>query len=279
VFSDLTSKVNRERAVLVMIPLLMLQIALLSLQIENSSGTLLLRTWVMGAQAPVLAASSSIAGGIRSAWRDYVWMVGARAENEQLRETVQRLSLLNSAYEQVRLENDRLRRLISLSSGMNYRTIGARVVGRTPEFLSNVIYIDRGSQDGIRIDAPVLSGDGIIGKINLVSGHQSQVQLITNPDAALGAMLEKTRTSGVLSGSGDPLLDLNYISNTEQVNPGDVVVSSGLDGIFPKGLAIGKVVDANKTKGVFLSVKVKPYMDLIHIEEVAVLLNEIKSKE
>ncbi len=105
-----------------------------------------------------------------------------------------------------------------------------------------------------------------------MSGHQSQVQLITNPDASVGAMLERSRTPGVLRGSGDLVLDLNYIGNTEQVAPGDVVLSSGLDGIFPKGLMIGRVVESNKGKGVFRSIKVEPVMDLIHLEEVSVLL-------
>jgi rod shape-determining protein MreC len=276
VSSDLSSKVNRERAVLVMIPLLVLQIALLSLQIEGPSGTILLKTWVLGVQAPVIAVSSSIAQGIRNVWQHYVWTVGARAENVRLRETVRQLSLLNSAYEQAREENERLRRLISLSGDMKYRTLGARVVARTPSFLSNVIYIDRGSKDGIHVDAPVLSGDGIIGKTLLVTTHQSQVQLITNPDASLGAMLEKTRTPGVLSGSGDLLLNLNYISSTEEIAAGDIVLSSGLDDIFPKGLAVGKVVSVRKGKGVFQSIKVEPFMDLIHIEEVVVLLNELQ---
>jgi rod shape-determining protein MreC len=259
-----------------MIPLLVLQIALLSLQIEGPSGTILLKTWVLGVQAPVIAVSSSIAQGIRNVWQHYVWTVGARAENVRLRETVRQLSLLNSAYEQAREENERLRRLISLSGDMKYRTLGARVVARTPSFLSNVIYIDRGSKDGIHVDAPVLSGDGIIGKTLLVTTHQSQVQLITNPDASLGAMLEKTRTPGVLSGSGDLLLNLNYISSTEEIAAGDIVLSSGLDDIFPKGLAVGKVVSVRKGKGVFQSIKVEPFMDLIHIEEVVVLLNELQ---
>jgi rod shape-determining protein MreC len=279
VFSDLSLKVNRERAALVMIPLLVLQIALLSLQIESPSGTLLIKTWVLGAEAPVIAVSSSIASGVRNLWLKYVWMVGARAENERLRQTVHQLSLLNSAYEQAKQENDRLRRLTSLSDSMNYQTIAARVVARTPSFLSNVIYIDRGSRDGIRVNAPVLSGDGIVGKTVLVSGYQSQVQLITNPDASLGAMLKKTRTPGVLSGSGDQLLNLTYIRNTEQIVPGDIVLSSGLDGIFPKGLTIGKVVDSRKGKGVFQSIKVEPNLDLIHIEEVVILLEKRRPEE
>jgi rod shape-determining protein MreC len=274
VSSELIPNVNKERAGLVLIPLLILQIVLLSLQIEGPSGTLLIKTWALAAQAPIIAASSSITGGIRYVWHSYIWMVGARAENKQLRETVRQLSLLNIAYEEALQENIRLRQLVSLSDNMAFKTITAKVVARTPSFLSNVIYINRGLKDGVYVDAPVISGAGIIGRTVIVSRHQAQVQLITNPDASMGAMLKSTRAPGILKGSGDLLLDLDYIGNTEEAAVGDIVLSSGLDGIFPKGLVIGKVVDSSKGSGVFRLIKVEPYMDLIHIEEVAVLLGE-----
>jgi rod shape-determining protein MreC len=272
--SELTSNVNKERVALVLIPLLILQIVLLSLQIEDPSGTLLIKTWALAAQAPIIAVSSSVTDGIQYVWHNYIWLVGARTENEQLRETVRQLSLLNSTYEQAMRENIRLRQLVELIEDMAFKTITARVVARTPSFLSNVVYIDQGWKDGVTIDAPVVSGAGIIGRTIIVSRHQAQVQLITNPGASMGAMLKNTRTPGILSGSGDLLLDLNYISNTEEAAVGDIVLSSGLDGIFPKGLVIGKVVDSRKSTGVFRSIKVEPSMDLIHIEEVAVLLSE-----
>jgi rod shape-determining protein MreC len=259
--------------------LLILHLALLSLQIQGPSGTLLFRTWTLNAQAPVVAVTSAITRGTRYVWTSYVWTVGARAENQQLRDTVRRLSLINSSYEQERKENARLRKLLSMTDTIQYKTLGARVVARTPSFLSNVIYIDRGSDDGIRTDRPVVSGDGIVGRTILVSRRQSQVQLITNPDASVGVMLDRTRTPGVLRGSGDFLLDLNYIGNSEQVENGDVVLSSGLDGIYPRGLAIGKVVDSRKGKGVFRSIKVQPYMDFMRIEEVSVMVGDLKPEK
>jgi len=275
VSSELQSKTNKERLLLVTIPLLILHLVFLSLQIEGPAGTLLFKTWTLTAQAPIITVSSAVTSGIQHVWTSYVWMVGARAENRQLRETVNRLSLLNSSYEQVRQENERLRRLLSLNERHSFKTIGARVVARTPSFLSNVLYIDKGSADGVAIDKPVLSGDGIVGRIVLVSKHQSQVQLITNPDASVGVMLERTRTPGVLSGSGDFLLDLNYIGNAEKVEVGDIVLSSGLDGMFPQGLAIGKVADSKKGRGVFRSIKVQPFMDFMRIEEVSVIVGEV----
>ncbi len=269
--SDLSSRTNKERAVLVTAALLVLQLIILSLQVEGPSGTILFKTWALAAQAPVVAISSSIAGGIRHIWKGYIWMVGARAENQRLQEAVRRLLLSNGTYEQIRKENERLRRLVSLTESLPYESLSARVIARTPSFLSNVIYIGRGSKDGVRANEPVISGDGVVGRTVLVSARQSQVQLITNPDASVGAILESSRTPGVLRGTGDFLLDLNYIAHTVPVSVGDIVLSSGLDGIFPKGLVIGKVVDSQKGKGVFRSIKVEPAVDLIRLEEVAVL--------
>jgi rod shape-determining protein MreC len=279
VSSDLPLRANKERAAYVLIPLLSLHLVLLSLQIERPSGTRLFKTWIMAVQAPIITASSAVTRGIRHVWRGYIWMVGARSENEQLQQAVRRLSQLNSAYEQARQENIRLCRLLSIRENTGYQSIGARVVARSPSFLANIIYLDRGSEDGVRVDAPVLSGDGIIGRTVLVSKHQSQVQLITNGDASIGAMLDKSRTPGVLMGTGNSLMDLNYISNTEPVAPDDLVLSSGLDGIFPKGFVIGKVVKLQKGKDVFHSIKVEPGVDLIHLEEVVILLGEDKSPD
>jgi len=276
---ELTSNANKERAVLVLMPLLVLHLALLSIQIESSSGTLLIKTWTLAVQAPILSFSSSITGGVQHVWQNYLWTIGARAQNEQLQKAVHELMLINNSYAQSQKENERLHRLLSMNERMEFKSIGARVVGRTPAFLSNMVYLDRGSEEGVRADAAVLSGDGIIGRIVLVTKHESQVQLITNPDASIGAILERTRTPGVLRGSGDPLLEMAFVNNTETVEVGDIVVSSGLDGIYPKGLPIGKVVDSSKGKGVFRSIKVEPRIDLIRLEEVSVLLDERKPIE
>jgi rod shape-determining protein MreC len=144
-------------------------------------------------------------------------------------------------------------------------------VGRAPSYLSNVLYVDRGSASGIRVDSPALSGDGVIGRVILTSPHNSQVQLITNADASIGVMVERTRSPGVLKGSGNDLLSLNYISNTEQIEVGDMVVSSGLDGIYPKGLPVGRIVESYKGKSVFRVIQVAPQADLMRIEEVLIL--------
>ncbi len=278
-FIEVTSRAREVRSLYMVALLLILQLVLLSLQIEDQSGTLLLKRWALTAQAPFLNLSSTFVKGGQDVWRNYVWMRGARAENERLRETVQQLLLLNSAYEQVRQENIRLRRLLALKETVTFETIGARVVARTPSYLAKVIYIDRGAADGVFPNAPVLSGNEIVGRVVMVSRYDSQVQLITNTDASIGAMTERTRSQGVLRGSGDLLMDLTYIANTEQVNVGDVILSSGLDGIYPKGLPIGKVVESIKGTNIYRSIKVRPSADLGRLEEVSILLSNLKPEK
>jgi rod shape-determining protein MreC len=276
---ELAPKVKEGRTLFVLIPLLLLHLTLLSLQIEDPAGTLLVRKWVLRAESPFLNISSSVSGSINKIWHDYFWLRGAREENQRLQNSLQQLSIRANRLEEVRQENIRLRQLLALNESIPFEALGARVVGRTPNYMSNVVYIDRGGADGVTVNAPVLSGSGIIGRTVLVTGHTAQVQLITNADASVGAMVDRTRSPGVLRGSGDPLLDMNYISNTEQINIGDLVVTSGLDGIFPKGLPIGKVVDSRKSNSVFRAIKVEPSADLVHIEEVSVLIRRLKPEK
>ncbi len=264
------------RSVIVLIPLLVLHLALISLQVEDPSGVLLFNRWVLFASSPFFNASSAVSRGLGSAWRNYVWLHGAREENQRLQQTVQQLTLRDSALTQMKDENTRLQRLLSFNQELGLQSLGARIVGRTPSFLSNVLVIDRGSDDGVRVDSPVVSGEGVVGRVVLVSRHDSQVQLISNPDAAIGVMLESTRSAGILKGTGTTMLDLHYLSNAERVEPGDRVLSSGLDGIYPKGIPVGRVVETRKGKSVFRVVQVAPVADLIHLEEVLVVLGQAK---
>lgn len=268
---EFAPKEKEGRAVFVLIPLLIMHLILLSFQISDPAGMLLIRKWVLAVQSPFINGSSQISAVVRSLWTDYIELHGAREENRQLQETIRQLSLQQKQMEEMRQENIRLRQLLSVNELSPIETVGARVVARTPDFLSNLLYINQGQGDGIVVNSPVMSGLGIVGRVVLVSNQNSQVQLITNPDASVGAMLERTRLPGVLRGSGNSLLEMNYISATEQVETGDMVVTSGLDGVYPKGLPVGRVAESSKGNSLFLMIKVEPSADLIHLEEVSVM--------
>ncbi len=275
---DLAAKTKENRAIFVLIPLLLLHLMLLSLQIENPNGTLLIRHWIAVSSSPFLKAADWVTYRAKNIWTGYVWLHGAREENRQLHEVVRQLALRDDATAQLKDENIRLRALLSLSQSIQFDNIGARIIGRMPNYLSHVAFIDRGSGDGVRLDCAVLSESGAFGRTVLVSKHNAQVQLISNTDSSIGVMLESNRLPGVLRGLGDQRLSLQYISNSEQVNPGERVVTSGLDGIFPKGIPVGKVVESRKGKSVFREIEVEPFSDMLRTEEVLVLLAKPKSE-
>ena len=260
------------RALYVVAALLLLHLTLISVQVEDTSGTLLLKRWSLTVSAPILNGTASLSRGAGNLWNAYIWLRGARLENERLQQTIRQLSLRNSSLEQMREEHDRLQKLLAFDAVLPYQTLGARVVGRAPNFLAGTLYLDRGSSDGVRADLPVVSDSGIVGRTILVTRHSCQVQLVTNADASAGVMVERSRSPGVARGTENPLLNLNYINNTEDVAAGDIIVTSGLDGIYPKGLPVGRVVDSEKGKTGFRSIRVEPSADILRIEEVLILL-------
>jgi rod shape-determining protein MreC len=260
------------RIVYVVLALLLLHLTLISIQVEDPSGTLLFKRWVLWTGAPILNSSASVSRAAGNLWNGYLWLRGARAENAQLKEDVRQLALLNSNLAQAQQENARLQRLLNFAASLPYQTLGAHVIGRAPIFLSNTLYLDRGSVHGVRASQPVVSDTGVLGRTVLVTATNCQVQLLTNADASIGVMIERTRTPGVLRGTENLLLNLNYISNTEEVNVGDILVTSGLDSIFPKGLPVGKVVESQKGKTGFRAIRVEPDADMVRIENVLILL-------
>jgi rod shape-determining protein MreC len=269
---EVTPKLKEGRATIVLIPLLVMHLVLISLQIEDKGGTTLFRKWVLVSGAPFMSVSSAVSRGVAGFWKNYIWLVGARGENHGLHETVSALTLQNRALADLKLENARLTRLLEFRGTQGVETLGARVVGRVPDYLAHMVYIDRGAADGVKVDMPVLSGYGAAGRAVLVSPHQAQIQLITNADASVGAMLSTSRSPGVLKGTGGALLRLDYINNTEEVSVGEVVVCSGLDGVFPKGIPVGKVVSSRKGRTVFREIEVEPFADLLRIEEVLLVV-------
>ena len=263
------------RILTIVIGLLLLHLALLSIQVEDPAGTLLFKKWVLMAGAPLLNGSASLSRDIGDLWAGYIWLHEARVENARLLDGMRRLALANGDLNQLREENARLRRLLGVAAVVPYRTLGARVVGRSPAFLSNTLYLNRGASDGVLPDQVVMADGGVIGRTVLVTTHSCQVQLLSNGDASAGAMVERTRTPGVVRGAGNLLLELNYVSNTEDVAVGDLIVTSGLDGIYPKGLAIGRVAETQKGSTGFRVVRIEPGADLVRVEEVLVLLGAL----
>ena len=178
-------------------------------------------------------------------------------------------------YQEGYLEAQRLSKLLALKNDYNYRFISARVIGREQAALSKTILINKGTAHGLKIGMPVIATPGLIGRLIDVSWHVSKVLLLIDENSNIGAIVQRTRTQGIISGAGSRGCILKYISKNQDVKEGDTIVSSGMGGIFPKGLLIGKVSHVEKQDaGLFLKINVAPFVDFSKLEEVLVLASE-----
>ena len=202
-------------------------------------------------------------------------MVSLSWENQKLRKRVAQLEIAADAFRAERLENSRLRRLLALAQPRPYDLVAARVIGRGMDRLGGSLALDKGSDDGIRPNQAVLTPDGLVGRIDRVTGHEARVLTLLHRDCAVAARVERSRVDGVLQWEFGslPTLSLTYVSSQEDVKPGDVVVTSGLGGMFPSGLRVGTVVRVGLAdNGLMKAIQVRPEANFRNVEEVLIYL-------
>jgi rod shape-determining protein MreC len=253
--------------------LLILSLAVLSYSVTRLSETGFLRKLVLEAATPVQDAVNVSLNGLHDAWQRYLFLIGMEDENRRLRKENDALSEQMSRLQEGYLEGMRLRKLLNLSEGLPGRTVAARVVDRSRTFLFKTILISKGTADGLRVGLPVLSEQGVVGRIIETAWHASQVLLLIDENSNIDAVIQRSRAQGILQGAGPAGCTLKYISRVEEVQPGDVILSSGLAGVFPKGLQIGVVTGVSrKGEGLFQKIDVAPAVDFGKVEEVLVLV-------
>ena len=270
--------ISQHRSFFILLAVLMAQLVLLSVQVTRDRNVPLAKMWAVSTFAPVERGLRSATDGVAGAWtaiRD----LGHTAQNE--RELNARLAADETEIRELSArasENDRLRSLLDFKTHAGYSTVAAEVIGSSPGENSNAILIDKGTDAGLTADSPVVTPDGVAGKVVAVYRHSAQVLLITDPAAGAGALLEQSRIQGVLKGEGRGLCRLDYVMNDNSVSAGDKVVTSGLDRVFPKGLPIGIVVEA-KDGNIYKHVIVKPAVALNQLEAVLVVVVKSSAPE
>jgi len=230
----------------------------------------LIRVWTISAITPFEKIIVRLQTGTANLWHNYVYLRGVRQENRDLKEQLEQLQL-----EQVRLQQDatqarRLQALLGFKEQFIDQTVAAQVIGSSGSEQSRTVYLDKGSDAGIRQGMPVISAHGIVGKVILVQPTVSQVLLISDQTSGVGTILEQSRLQGVLKGRASGELVLDKVMSEEDVKAGERVLTSGGDQIFPKGLPVGTIGEV-KRGGEFLEVHVKPAASLNHLEEVLVI--------
>lgn len=265
---------SRHRSLTLLTGVVIAQVLLLAAQVRRERQVLLIRVWAVELISPLERIGSWAIHGVEHTWGGYIGLRRAREENESLHSELDRLKVRNAELEGRALEADRLEALL------NFRTahaeasmLAASVIGASPDSGSQVMYLNRGSRDGVRKDMGVITPDGVVGKIIAAYPDTSQVLLISDKESGVGALLADTRTQGPVKGTGEPQVALDYISSDEKVSVGEAVLTSGQDRIFPKDLPVGTVVEATPDrKSPFMKIRVKPAAHLDRLEDVLILL-------
>lgn len=208
----------------------------------------------------------------RDIWDHYFFLISVVEENENLREQLRRARALNHKNQETMLANDRLRQLLDLQKEMPQKMIAAQVIGKDPSPWFQSIMVDKGLSDGVEKGQPVINPEGIVGLVTEATGHYAKVMLITDPNSAVDAVIQKNRARGIVKGGTSGYCVLNFVLRKHEVTQGQVVISSGMDGVFPKGLPIGAVASIIKQEaGIFQDVEVYPYVDFERLEEVLII--------
>ncbi len=216
--------------------------------------------------------SSGSMSGLGQIWDDYLYLINVQKENKLLRQSLASLQSENSRLREKEVMVDRLKMLLTYKEHSKVDTIVAGVIGRKPSQWFDTIMINKGHSDGIQIDMGVLSPQGIVGKIIDTGPHYAQVLLISDRNSAIGTMVQRTRDEGIAQGIDLNTLQLKYLPHDSKVSIGDVLVTSGMEGSFPKGLKIGQVKDIELREGeMFLKIKTTIGADIKKIEEVMVI--------
>ena len=270
---------TRHRNVTILVVVLFAEVVGLAVQVKRTADTdssRLIRVWTVTTISPFEKAFVAAQESISDIWHNYFYLRGLRTQNRKLEEQIEQLRL-----QQVRLAEDagqarRLQRLLGFKEQFIAHTLAAQVIGSSGSDMSRVVYIDKGAGEGVQQDMPVITADGVVGKILRVFPTSSQVLLINDPSSGVGAILEQSRLQGVIKGTPNGELVLEKMMSDERVETGDQLLTSGGDQIFPKGLPIGTVKKVSAGKDVFLNVQVKPAAELSRLEEVLVITQVVQ---
>lgn len=269
--------VSARRSRLILVGLVLVHLAAISHQVDGGGGVSLLQRGMLGALSPLQRGVGAVVGGVGEAWRGWAFHRETYEENRQLEGRVRELETELQARSFQAQEAQRLRELLGLRQAVPMDTIAAQVVGRDGVPWFRTLTLDRGEADGVTLDAPVMSPTGVVGRVFAVGPHAARVQVLLDRDGAAGVLVERSRVPGVVSGqvsgqaTGAEDLVLKYVPERSDVVVGDVVVTSGLDRIYPKGLVVGRVRFVGKGSGLFRDILVEPSARFDRLEEVLVV--------
>jgi rod shape-determining protein MreC len=269
----------RQRTGSLFLAVMIGHVLLISAQVSSRSGVPVLEAVTFGLFAEVQRASSSVVNGVRHVWSSYIGLRSVKAENDDLKRRLAAAEIELQQQRALAAQTHTLEQLLDLRDQSDMRTAAARIIGAaaTPDF--RTFTIDKGTRDGLRPDMAVIAPAGVVGRVVVPSARAAKVQLLVDRNAAAGVLIERSRAQGVVIGGGDNQLRMDYVSEASDVVVGDIVVTSGIDGIFPKGFVVGQIETVEKTGPAYKRILVKPAIDFSKLEDVLVILTPTSARD
>jgi rod shape-determining protein MreC len=269
----------RQRTGYLFIAVMLGHVILISAQVNTRRGVPVLQVITFGLFAEVQRVSSAMVSSVRGGWTNYVSLRDVNAENEALK---RQLAEAQVQLQEQRALAERSRGLLAtlgLRDRSNLKTLAAEVIGAGATTDFKTVTIDKGTNDGVRADLAVMAPAGVVGRVVVSSARAAKVQLLVDRNAAAGVLIERSRSQGVAIGAGDGLLRMEYVSEVADVVVGDTVVTSGIDGIYPKGYVVGTVEAVEKSGNSYKQILVRPAVDFSSVEEVLVVLTHAPGRD
>ncbi len=263
----------QRRPHLTLFLLLSFHLVLMASAVRGAHGVSVLEETLLSLAAPFLKTAAWASGGISGVWHGWIDLRGTEMENRRLRAEVGTLRLEARAAEESRQEAQRLRDLLELKDEGGRGAVAARVIARGGGS-ARVVLLGGGGTQGIARNQSVITPAGVVGRVIEVAPGVAKVQTLLDPNSGVAALIQRTRVQGILVGEGDDSCRLEFVSGLLRVEVGDVVVTSGLDDIHPKGIILGVVSEVGEVKGLTRYVKVRPEVDFRKLEEVLVLTSK-----
>lgn len=253
--------------------IILLSFVLITINIRSARGPLFLEKAVGWVVAPMQNLLTDIRNSIARVFNHYIFLTNVARENEQMAREIDMLKRRNvELLEQIEWQ-DRVGNLMQYKEQQEQKAVLASIIGRDATQWSKVVFINKGTQQGIQENLVVVTNAGVIGHVTQALSTSAKVLLINDSRSAVDVLFQESRIPGVVAGTGQSYCDMKYVPITAKVEVGDSVLSSGLGGIFPKGLMVGTVTHVKKKKqGLFQEITIEPKANLARLEEVLVLL-------
>ena len=265
----------RHRRAVILAIVLLAAFLLMTAQVRHDRAVVsLVRQAILFTVSPFIKLTAVTVGSVSHVWHNYVDLRDLRQENLRLQREAALLQRRIDQLEEQVLETQRLQGLLAMRDALRAEFVAARVVGKDATNWFKTILIDRGSRAGMRRNLPVVAPDGLVGRIVEVTPSTAKVQLITDPVSAAGALMQRTRVTGIVIGNLGAGLRVRYLPLLADVVVGDEVVTSGMGGVFPKGIPVGRVITVERKSGaLFQEAVLQPKVDLGWLEEDVILMN------